>query len=184
MEKFLILDRDEVINVMPSGMKYIKTPNDVKLKDINIEGLKSLRDLNLRIIVASNQRGVGLGTMTNLEVDSVNKSINNKLSKHGLKVEKFFYCPHQNLDECNCRKPKPGLLYAAAKEFKIILSNCIFIGDMPSDCYAGLRAGCKTILLSNEEPDLEFIKNERFLGAYPNMVLASKVIRSFYTSLK
>jgi histidinol-phosphate phosphatase family protein len=184
MKKFLILDRDEVLNVMPVEMKYITSPKDVQLKKANIEGLKNLQDLNLRIIVASNQRGIGLGIMNTKDVDNVNNEINKQLSKFNLKVEKFFYCPHRILDNCSCRKPKPGLLYSAASEFKFNLADCIFIGDMPTDCFAGLGAGCRTILLSDQNNELEFIENNGFLGAYSNISLASKVIRAFYSSLE
>jgi D-glycero-D-manno-heptose 1,7-bisphosphate phosphatase len=155
----------------------------VVLKEKNIFGLQSLKSLELKILVASNQRGIGLGLISRDEVDNVNKEINNQLKKFNIQIEKFFYCPHRNLDNCDCRKPKPGLLNAAAQEFNFNLKNSIFIGDMPSDCYAGILADCGTILLSKDRPDQEISEHKNFLGNFPSLLEASETIKKFYLNV-
>lgn len=183
MQHYLILDRDEVLNEMPAGMKYLKSPNDVVLKKENILGLQNLQPLKLKILVASNQRGIGLGLVTKEEVDAVNQEINRQLNKFNLQVEKFFYCPHKNLDNCNCRKPRPGMLREASNDFGFQLEDSIFGGDMTSDCYAGIRSGCKTILLNTHQPDQELSESKSFLGVFPSLLSASETIKEFYLNI-
>lgn len=95
------------------------------------------------VVVVSNQRGVARGIMAEKVVHQINDEINKKLAKFNTSIEKFYSCFHDDLDNCDCRKPKPGLLLKAAKELEIDLSSSWMIGDSLSDKEAALSAGLK-----------------------------------------
>ena len=84
------------------------------------------------------------------EVKKINTSIQNSLEDHGTLIDKFYVCPHTPSENCDCRKPKIGLLLRAASDFQISLNLSWVIGDNDSDIKAGISAGCKTIKINNE----------------------------------
>jgi D-glycero-D-manno-heptose 1,7-bisphosphate phosphatase len=180
MNQFLILDRDQVLNHMPIGQKYITSPNGIRLIKKNVQGLKKLSSNNLKIIVATNQRCIGLGIISISELNSIHFELSTQLLKNGVKILEFFYCPHTILDACNCRKPQPGLLEAASKKYNFKLKDSIFIGDAESDCYAGIKAGSKVIHLTDRKTDEEIKSNNNYLGSFSDIDAAKETIDKFY----
>ncbi len=119
-------------------------------------GLARLGSLGLPLIIISNQPGIGLGKASHADLARVREQLDAMFRKAHATMAGFHYCPHHPqavvsgyARACACRKPAPGLLYAAAARHRIDLSRSWFIGDILDDVEAGQRAGCRTILLDN-----------------------------------
>ena len=148
--KALFIDRDGVINKDPGG--WTKTDYVTDWKDFHfipgtLQALKILKEKGVKVIVASNQGGVNKGFYTKAELNKVNSSMLKEIEKAGGAIEEVFYCIHKDEDNCDCRKPKPGMLESAAKKYGIDPKTTYFIGDDKKDILAGKRIGCKTILV-------------------------------------
>ena len=151
MEKIVFLDRDGVIN--RNRNDYIKTWDEFEFLPNAKKGIKLLNDNGFKIIIITNQSVVGRGIITKKTLNKIHEKMLKELNEYGCEIEKIYYCPHTPWDNCDCRKPKPGLLLKAAKDFNIDLKKCYFIGDEVTDMQAGEKAGCKTYLVS-ENRDL------------------------------
>ena len=139
--KAFFLDRDGVIN--DDSEAYVRRVEDVKLYEYVAEALKLIGNAGYEIFIVSNQSGVHDGKITMDELTVVNNTINEQLKAKGAPVpKKYFYCPHAMDGDCECRKPKAGLLFQAEKEFGVDLSQSFIIGDRISDMSAGYAAGC------------------------------------------
>lgn len=144
--KAIFLDRDGVLNkpVIIDGKPYPpSTVEDVVIGQGVSEGLKTLKALGFLLIVITNQPDIARGKTTFTRVNKINNYLQNKL-----KLDDVFVCPHDDKDNCNCRKPKPGLVFLAQKKWKIDLSNSFFVGDRWKDIETGQNAGLKTILIN------------------------------------
>ena len=151
--KFIFLDRDGVIN---QDTGYVYKEEDFHILPGVIEALKKLKEERYKIIIITNQAGVGRGLYTESDVEDLHKHFQEILKSRELSVESFYFCPHhpeKGITEkykakCSCRKPEPGMILQAKKDYNLKdLSNYFFIGDKESDIEAGKAAGCKTILV-------------------------------------
>lgn len=147
-KKVVFLDRDGVINKRPPQADYIKTWDEFEFLPGSAEAIKILNSLGYKIYVISNQPGIARGVMTENDLKIIHKKMQQELKKLGVKIDGIYYCPHGWNDGCDCRKPKPGLLYKASRYHFIDLTKTIFIGDDKRDKDAGDIAGCKTILVN------------------------------------
>ncbi len=146
-QKAVFLDRDGVIND-DTGHYYIYKPEDFRLNEGVVEGLKLLLDACFMLIIVSNQGGVAKGIYTEDDVSRVHERLTDELKKHSLKIDAIYYCPHhESVSECNCRKPKPGMILDAIKEFDIEPQKSYLIGDSERDITAGEKAGLKECFL-------------------------------------
>ena len=146
-QKAVFLDRDGVIND-DTGHYYIYKPEDFRLNDGVIEGLKLLTNAGYKLIIVSNQGGVAKGIYTENDIRKVHEKLRDELIKHSLKLEAIYYCPHhESVSECDCRKPKPGMILNAIKEFNINPQESYLIGDSGRDITAGKNAGLKKCYL-------------------------------------
>ncbi len=146
--KAVFLDRDGVLNkpVIVNGKPYPpKSLNELEILEGVKEGLEQLSELNLLLIVVTNQPDVARGLTTAKVVDEINNNLKQKLL-----IDDIFCCMHDNSDNCECRKPKPGLIFDAAKKWDIDLTSSFMIGDRWKDVEAGRRAGLKTILIEHQ----------------------------------
>jgi len=142
----IFLDRDGVINEkLPEGM-YVTNWELFKFLPGVKEAVKKLTDSDYKVIIVSNQRGIALGHMTQLNLEGIHKKMINELEDSGGKIDAIYFCPHDN-GECKCRKPLPGMLDRAKDEFNIDFKNSWVIGDSDSDIKMGLVRGCKTALI-------------------------------------
>ena len=160
--KYLLIDRDGVINKDPGG--WTKTNYVTEWKDFHfvpgtLEALKILKEKGVKVIVASNQGGVNKGLYTQEQLNRVNELMLKEIRKSGGEVEEVNYCIHKDEDNCSCRKPKPGMLEVAAKKYGIELKSTYFIGDDKKDILAGRKAGCKTVLVLSGKSSRESIKD-------------------------
>lgn len=152
MRKAIILDRDGTINVEKD---YLHKIEDFELEFGVLEGLKILAELGYIFVVVTNQSGIARGYYTEEDLVVLNNHIKEILKKEGIIIEKFYYCPHhpekgigQYKVDCECRKPKPGMLEEAIKEFNIDRDKSFMIGDNISDIEAGINAHITPILVT------------------------------------
>jgi D-glycero-D-manno-heptose 1,7-bisphosphate phosphatase len=117
-----------------------------------IDTLKTITRLGYEAVIITNQRGVALGRMTLEELEDIHRRLREMLeTEHQLKILDILYCPHDG-NECECRKPKPGMLLEAAKRYLLDLERSWMIGDSARDVEAGHAAGCRTILVGKAYP--------------------------------
>ncbi|MCE5300066.1 MAG: HAD family hydrolase [Spirochaetia bacterium] len=134
---------------------YISNLKRVKFYSRSIKAIKLLKDGGYKVIVVTNQSGVARGYFTESFVKKTHLHINCLLKKYGLKIDGFYYCPHHRtkavlkryLKDCDCRKPKTGMIKAAAKKFNIDIKKSVVIGDKLTDVHLGKNAGTKTALV-------------------------------------
>lgn len=148
--KFIFLDRDGVINKRPPKAEYICRPEDFIWLDGAKEAIKKLNSAGYFIILISNQAGISRGLMSNEDFLNVQKKMERDLSKIGAHIDAVYYCPHGWDDNCECRKPKPGMLYQAQKDFSINLNKCIVIGDDERDIMTAHNAEMKGVLVTED----------------------------------
>ena len=169
MNKAVFIDRD---GTLIKDIPYNAEPGFIEFLPHAIETLLRLKENNFLLILISNQSGVAKGFFTIDDVEKMHKTIQQQLSQHNMQFDAMYYCPHhpdgkiqKYKIECDCRKPKPGLVLQAASEHEVDLSNSWMIGDILNDVEAGNAAGCKTILLDNGN-ETEWILNEKRIPAF------------------
>lgn len=146
-KKALFLDRDGVINVAAAKGEYVLAPSGFRLRPEIIPFIRFARAAGYLIVVVTNQRGVSTGKMTQADVDAVHAYMRELLKKEDADIDAVYSCVHGHGDACDCRKPKPGMLLAAARDLDIDLGESVMVGDRESDMDAGKAAGCKLCLL-------------------------------------
>jgi D-glycero-D-manno-heptose 1,7-bisphosphate phosphatase len=156
-DRAVFLDRDGTLIEDPG---YLSDPAAVRLIPGAVEGLRALHAAGYRLILVSNQSGIGRGYFTPEQAEAVHQRLVDELARAGVVLDDARYCPHAPDAGCACRKPQPGLLLAAAEELGLDLEASFMIGNSPVDVGAGRNAGCRTILLGAESsdtvaPDLE-----------------------------
>ncbi len=142
--RFAILDRDGTIN---AERDYLSSPDQVELLPRASEGLRLLRDLGLRMIVVTNQSGVGRRYYDMAQVEETHNRLIELLAADRVELDGIYVCPHAPEDDCNCRKPRTGLLEQAAGELGFCARDGFVIGDKPSDIDLGKAVGAKTVLV-------------------------------------
>lgn len=141
----IFVDRDDTLMV---DVKYCADPALVELIPGAAEGLRALREAGYRVVVVTNQSGIGRGYFDAQTLGRVNDRLRDELRREGADYDALYYCPHTPENACECRKPKPGLLLQAASELNIDLASSYTLGDRDLDVEAGRAAGTKTILVS------------------------------------
>lgn len=161
MRKVVFLDRDGVIN---KDVSYLYKIEDLQWVDGAKEALQLAYDTGYDLIVVTNQSGVARGYYKESDVQILHDYMGNELDKAGAPILRFYYCPHHEegiIDKyavnCDCRKPKPGMLLQAIKEYHINPSESFLIGDNVRDVEAAEVAGVKGYLFTGENL-LEFMK--------------------------
>jgi len=148
--KAVFIDRDGTIN--DNGLGYIYRIEDFKFLPGSIEALKRLSDTNYKIIIVTNQSGIGRGLYTQSDFEKLNSWFLETCKKHGIRIDKIYFCPHAPEDGCRCRKPEIGMLLDAVNDFGISLNESWVIGDDPKDVIMGRLANTKTIKIGSMMP--------------------------------
>jgi histidinol-phosphate phosphatase family protein len=148
----VILDRDGVLNKKPPRAQYVRTWNEFEWLGGAKEALRLLREASYRVVVVSNQAGIGRGVMTETDVLQIHNQMRAEAQEAGGRIDEIYYCPHDWNDGCDCRKPSPGMLFQAQRELNLDLSRTPFLGDDERDAEAAERAGCPFIQVSEEKP--------------------------------
>jgi len=152
MRRAAFLDRDGVINQSAPDSGYITRWEDFQFLPGVPEAIALLNAANFLVIVVTNQRCVTLGLLSNAALEQIHENMRNSLESAGAHLDAIYYCPHDNLPVCTCRKPSPGMLLTAASDHHVDLHSSWMIGDGSTDIEAGKRAGCKTALLTVHPP--------------------------------
>lgn len=164
MNRAVFLDRDGVITQDPPH--YAHRLDQLKLIPRSAEAIRLLNENGFKVIVVSNQSGIARGYYQEKDIKIFNRGMEEELKKKGAYINAIYYCPHHpdakieayRID-CDCRKPKPGMIKQAEKDLNLDLKKSFMIGDKRSDMEAGRRAGCKTILVLTGHGKEELKKN-------------------------
>lgn len=157
-QKAIFLDRDGTINKYDG---FINTPQKLELYDFSAQAIKKINQSGYLAIVVSNQPVIARGEATFGQVEEIFDKMETLLGKEGAFVDAIFYCPHHPhkgfkgevkrlKKECDCRKPKIGMLIKAQKKFNLDLSKCYIVGDSDLDVLTGINAGIKTVRINSE----------------------------------
>lgn len=156
-QKAIFLDRDGTIN---KYVGFLSNINDFELLENVAEAIKIINSNGYLVIVVTNQPIIARGEATFEQLNEIHNKMETLLGKSGAYLDAIYYCPHhpdkgfpneiaELKIDCQCRKPKPGMLIKAAEDFNIDLKESFMIGDSENDVKAGNAAGCKTILLND-----------------------------------
>ncbi len=140
----VFIDRDGTIN---EHVEYLSEPSKFKEIPGAYEGIKRLQDLGFRIVVVTNQAGIGLGYFSREDLYAVNREMMKQASQQGCSFDKIYFCPHSKADNCECRKPGTYFIERAERDLSIDVRKSFVIGDMTSDIKFGLDAGAQTVLV-------------------------------------
>ncbi|MBR2023317.1 MAG: HAD family hydrolase, partial [Clostridia bacterium] len=154
-QKAIFLDRDGTIN---EYVGFLRDIEDFRLLDGVGQAVKKINDSGYLAIVVTNQPVIARGEVTVEELDEMHRKMETLLAEYGAYVDGLYYCPHhphrgyagevESLKiDCDCRKPKAGMLYKASQDFHIDLEQSWMIGDSEADVLCGKTAGCKTAML-------------------------------------
>ena len=138
----IFLDRD---GTLMRDVDYCSNPADVHVFGGATEALRSLKDAGFKLIVITNQSGIGRGYITEKEYHAVHQELERQIGPE--LIDATYYCPHAPNESCSCRKPEPGMIWQAAKDHQLDLAKSFFIGDKETDLACGRAAGTKTILV-------------------------------------
>lgn len=150
MSRAIFLDRDGVINKDPGGWtkyNYVTELKDFHFLPGSLKALRLLRENGIRVIVVSNQAGVGKGYFTKERLAEVNQLMTDEVRASGGSIEEAFYCIHKDEDNCDCRKPKTGMFERAVEKYSIRPRDTFIIGDSYVDIAAGKLMGLATVFV-------------------------------------
>lgn len=161
-QKAVFLDRDGTIN---KYVGFLRNIDEFELLPEAGEAVREINALGYLVIVVSNQPVIARGEVSEKELFQIHNKMETLLGEKGAYVDAIYYCPHhpdkgysgertELKIDCSCRKPKPGMILQAARDFNIELSKSWMVGDSEADVMAGKRAGCKTVYLSKERKDI------------------------------
>ena len=146
----LFLDRDGVINVKLEA-RYVRNSNEFEFMQGALVAISKLSKLFKRILIVTNQQGIGKGIMTVDDLNLLHSFMTSEIGKLNGKIDKIYFCPHLVSANCNCRKPNPGMINQAIADFPDIdRQNSYLIGDSDFDIEAGNRMNLNTVKVDNE----------------------------------
>lgn len=143
--KLVILDRDGVINF--DSDQFIKNPDEWRPIPGSLGAIASLNQAGYRVVVASNQSGVGRGLFDMATLNAIHAKMHKLLALHGARVDAVFFCPHAADSSCACRKPRAGLFREIALRYHMDLAGVPAVGDSLRDLQAAQTAGAKPLLV-------------------------------------
>lgn len=143
--KLVILDRDGVINY--DSASFIKRPEEWKPIPGSLEAIAKLNQAGYRVVVATNQSGVGRGLFDMATLNAINEKMLDALFHFGGRVDAVFYCPHAAEGNCDCRKPKTGMFVEISQRFNVPLTEVPSIGDSLRDLQASAETGAQPMLV-------------------------------------
>jgi D-glycero-D-manno-heptose 1,7-bisphosphate phosphatase len=143
--KLVVLDRDGTINV--DSDQYIKSPAEWKPIKGSLEAIARLTQAGWHVVVATNQSGIGRGLFDMATLNAIHDSMHRAVHQAGGRIEAVFFCPHADASNCECRKPKPGMLLEIAKRMNVGLEGVPMVGDSLRDLQAASAAGARPVLV-------------------------------------
>jgi len=193
MTRAVFLDRDGVINEIVYFPEFGVVDSPLNPKQFRLlpgvaKAIRALNRLSLKVIIVSNQPSIAKAKMTEEIFERVRLKMRRELEKRGARIDAEYYCFHhpsakaaKYRSNCDCRKPKPGLILRAAEDFGLDLSKCYVVGDGLTDIKAGKAVGCRSFLIGNLKCDsCKLLENENVKPdlIVPSLLHASKIIES------
>jgi len=143
--KLVILDRDGTIN--HDSDQHIKSPAEWKPIKGSLEAIARLTQAGWRVVVATNQSGIGRGLFDMATLNAIHDTMHRAVHQAGGRIDAIFFCPHAGDANCECRKPKPGMLLEIAKRMNVELDGVPMVGDSLRDLQAAAAAGARPVLV-------------------------------------
>lgn len=143
--KLIVLDRDGVIN--HDSEQFIKAPDEWRPIPGSLEAVARLNHAGFRVVVATNQSGVGRGLLDIGTLNSIHEKMHKALAQVGGRLDAIFYCPHTADSQCECRKPKPGMLEEIGRRFNVDMTGVPCVGDSRRDLVAADAVGAQPMLV-------------------------------------
>ena len=143
--KLIILDRDGVIN--HDSPDFIKSPAEWIPVPGSLEAIARLNQAGYRVVVASNQSGIARELFDMVTLNAIHHKMHSLAQQVGADIDAVFFCPHAAADNCDCRKPKPGMFSEIAQRYKLSLKGVPVVGDSLRDLQAGYVSGCVPYLV-------------------------------------
>jgi histidinol-phosphate phosphatase family protein len=173
MDPALFLDRDGVI--MENRASYVRNWGDVEFYPQALEALYNVRSSPYKVFLITNQSAVGRGIITLEKARSINQMVVNYIEQAGGRIDDVFMCPHAPDENCNCRKPRPGLILQAVEKYPIDLNRSIMVGDAISDMVAGQSAGIPFTMMvrtgrGNSQIADATVEQISFIEVYDNLL--------------
>lgn len=148
----VFIDRDGTINI---DVDFLSKPEQLQLIPRSAEAIRTLNELNIPVIVITNQSGIARGIFSEEDLFAIHNALDDVLLHYGAHVDAYYYCPHHPTDgiapyvkDCDCRKPKPGMLKEAEKRFNLNLHHSFVVGDKCIDIQTGKAVGATAIQVS------------------------------------
>lgn len=141
----IILDRDGVIN--EDSDEYIKSPQEWQAIESSLQAISTLSKNGYQVVIVTNQSGIGRKLFTIDDLNAIHRKMSSHLAQYGGVIDAIFFCPHLPKDDCQCRKPKPGLYYEVSERLRMSLNKVYCVGDKMTDVKAAQSAGGKPILV-------------------------------------
>lgn len=155
MQKYLLLDRDGVINERLPG-RYVQNIEEFKFAEGSLEAIAVFSKKFDRIFVVTNQQGIGKGLMTEAELNQVHEFMKSNIEKTGGRLDGIYFCPKLATENPICRKPNPGMGLAIKNDFpEVDFSKSTMVGDSISDMLFGKRLGMKTVMIESNAEQVE-----------------------------
>ncbi len=165
--KLIILDRDGVIN--EDADDYIRSAADWRPIEGSLEAIVRLKHADYRIVIASNQSGIGRGLFDYGALFAMHDKMTRMLADLGTHIDGLFFCPHAPEAGCDCRKPAPGLLEAISRRTGQSLADVPFVGDSVSDIQAAHAVGARPILVDTGKGANLGAQETQSVARYPNL---------------
>jgi D-glycero-D-manno-heptose 1,7-bisphosphate phosphatase len=156
--KTIIVDRDGVLNRKPPRARYVRRPEEFEWLPGALNALQLLYAAGYRVVVVSNQAGIARGAMSEDDVADIHRAMAEEAAAAGAKIDKIYYCPHDWEAGCECRKPRPGMLFEAQRDLNLDLSRTYFLGDDERDAEAAESAGCLFGKISEDQSLLDWVR--------------------------
>ena len=161
LKKIILIDRDGVINKKAPRGEYISSWSEFEwISDTRI-AMKLLAQKGFQFIVISNQAGIARGIVSQNELEKIHINMKKELLSDGIEILDIYICPHHWDEDCLCRKPNPGMLLKASRDWLLRLDKTLFIGDDHRDCKASYNAGCKSVLIGEESETDKLLEHEK-----------------------
>jgi histidinol-phosphate phosphatase family protein len=162
----IFLDRDGVI--IHNQASYVRRWEDVRFYASSLTALQIINQIPNRpkVFIITNQSAIGRGLLTLEQYRGIDRKIQEEIMRNGGVIDQVFFCPHKPEENCDCRKPKPGMILEAANQFGIDLKYSILIGDAQSDIEAGFFAGIHDLYLvttGRGKDQITFIKQQPYI---------------------
>jgi D-glycero-D-manno-heptose 1,7-bisphosphate phosphatase len=156
--KMVVLDRDGVINKKAPEHQYIKSVKEFCFLDGSLKGISILSKMNCYIVIVTNQRGIARRKFSLNDLYQIHIYMKKEIERNKGRVDKIYFCPHEN-NSCECRKPKPGMILNALKEFNVNPCEVVLLGDSFSDYQTAKNVGCDFIHIASSEINQELFSN-------------------------